>query len=429
MERTSDRYSSAPAGVLERPLRHRTIAAVTRVAADLVAPRRGVQPIEAGVVRRALGVWAIGRAVNLLLLFLFFTMSRAGGWGFGPGGVRVQSFLDFLSGWDADRYGTIAMGGYPTFIPLDEFGDVVPNNWAFLPVFPFLERALVTVTGMPWQLAGVILSIAASAAATVVLFLLLRAVTAPRQAWWAIVFFTFGPMSFVFVLAYAESLFLLLLFAALLLAVRRRYAWIAPLGVIAAFTRPGALALALALGILFVVRFARRARDPFPPRQLAGLLGAGIATAGAGLAWPVIADAVTGFDHAYVRTETAWWIPFVGRGDFAALTPWFRFGIMYAGVFGVLLVLAAMVACAWWVSSAPVRRLGIEVVAFAASYALYLFAVFLPQQSILRLMMPMAPLLADERLTSTRRRRVWMVTGCLVLQTAAVLVLWTLGYP
>ena len=181
-------------------------------------------------------------------------------------------------------------------------------------------------------------------------------------------------MSFVFVLAYAESLFLLLLFAALLLAVRRRYAWIAPLGVIAAFTRPGALALALALGILFVVRFARRARDPFPPRQLAGLLGAGIATAGAGLAWPVIADAVTGFDHAYVRTETAWWIPFVGRGDFAALTPWFRFGIMYAGVFGVLLVLAAMVACAWWVSSAPVRRLGIEVVAFAASYALYLFA-------------------------------------------------------
>lgn len=374
-------------------------------------------------------MWAVGRAVNLALLFLFYGMSRAGRWGFGPGGVRVQSFLEFLSGWDADRYGTIAMGGYPPWIPLNEFGDVVPNNWAFLPVFPFLERALTQLTGVPWQLAGVLISIAASAGATIVLFLLLREVTTPRQAWWAMVFFTFAPMSFVFVLGYAESLSLLLLFAALWLAVRRRYAWIAPVGMLAAFTRPGALALALALGILFLFRVVRRDVDSFPARQVVALAASGAITAAAGLAWPVIADIVTGFGDAYVRTETAWWIPYVGRGEFIPLTPWFRFASTYVGIFGVLLVLAAMAIFVWWVSSAPVRRLGVEVVAFAVSYGLYLFAVFLPQQSILRLALPLSPLLADERLTATRRRRMWMLGGCLVLQAAAVLFLWTIGYP
>lgn len=408
----------------------RSVAAVTKAAADLIGARRGVQPLEAGILRRVLVVWAVGRLTSLTLLFLCYGMSRAGGWGFGPGGVRVRSFLDFLTGWDADRYGTIAMGGYPPWIPVDEFGDVIPNNWAFMPVFPFLERVVAEVTGMPWQLAGVLISIAASAGATVVLFVLLRAVTAPRQAWWAVVFFTFGPMSFVFVLAYAESLFLLLVFSALFLAVRRRYAWIAPLGVVAAFTRPGALALALGLGILFTVRLLRRRVDPFLRRQRVALLLAGASTAAAGLAWPVIADVVTGFEHAYVRTELAWWIPFVGRGDFTPLTPWFRFAITYTGVVvGVILVVAVMVAFAWWVTWAPVRRFGIEIVAFAASYGLYLFAVFLPQQSILRLVIPLSPLLADERLAATPRRRRWMLGGCLVLQAAAVLWLWTLGYP
>lgn len=405
------------------------LTAVRDGVGEVVGPRRGVRPLEAGILRRVMALWALGRVVSLSLLFLFYGMSRAGRWGFGPGGVRVQSFLEFLAGWDADRYGTIAMGGYPPYIALNEFGDVIPNNWAFLPVFPFLERALTQVTGMPWQLAGVLISIGASAGATVVLFLLLREVAPPRQAWWGIVFFTFGPMSFVFVLAYAESLFLLLLFAVLLLAVRRRYTWIAPLGVLAAFTRPGALAIALGLGILLAVRVLRRRVDPLRPKQALALVVASGATGAAGLAWPAIAEMATGFGDAYVRTETAWWIPFIGRGEFVPLTPWFRFAMTYTGLLGVVLVLAAMALFAWWVTSAPVRRLGIEIVGFAVSYGLYLFAVFLPQQSIVRLILPLSPLLADERLTATPRRRMWLLGGCLVLQAAAVLVLWTIGYP
>ncbi|WP_344097450.1 hypothetical protein [Microbacterium deminutum] len=386
-------------------------------------------PLEPGILRRVLGMWALGRIFSLALLGCWYVVSRGARWNFGPYPMPVTSYMDFLAGWDADRYGAIAEYGYPQAIPVDASGDVMPNNWAFLPVFPMLERALAAAAGMPWQIAGVVISIAASAGATVMLFLLVRRVASGRQAWWAAVLFTFGPLSFVFSLAYAESLFLLLLFSALLLAVLRRYAWITPIGVVAGFTRPGVVALALGLAVVFAVRWMRRRHDPFRIREMAGLGAAVVTTAIAGFAWPFIADAVTGLGNVYVRTETAWWIPFVGDGAFVPLTPWFRFAITYAGPIGAILVVLVIAAFAWWVSSRPVRRLGIEVVAFAAAYGIYLFAVFLPQQSILRLVMPLSPLLGDERLSATPRRRRWLLATCLALQAVAVFLLWTIGYP
>lgn len=398
---------------------------------EMTGPRPGIRPLESGWLRSVMGIWALGRLVNFGLLWLFYGMSHAGKWGFGPGTdpAPVGSFLDFLAGWDGDRYGTIATNGYPQWIPMDVSGSVVPNNWAFLPVFPYMERFLVAATGMPWQLAGVLISVAASAAATIVLFLFLRRIAPPKQARWAIVLFTFSPLSFVFVLAYAESLYLLMLFAALLLVTQRRYLWIAPVGLVLGFTRPGGLALALALGILFLVRFFRRRVDPFSWRESISLVVAGLVTAAAGLTWPIVAEHVTGTGNAYVRTETSWWIPFIGRGEFVPLTPWFRLFGTYLGLFGVLIVLAIFAGYFWWILSKRSRALGIESVAFAGSYGLYLFSVFLPQQSVFRLLMPLSPLLADERFSSTTRRKRWLLTGSIVLQAAAVLGLWTLGAP
>lgn len=374
-------------------------------------------------------LWLVGRAVNLLLLGGWYLVSKAANWGFGAPGYPAKDFLSFLTDWDADRYGRIAEIGYPSTLPLDMYGDVEPNDWAFLPVFPFLERTLGGATGMGWQLAGVLLSILFSLGATIALFLLLRAVTTPRASWWATVLFTLGPLSFIFVIAYAESLFLMLLFTALLLAVHRRYAWTLLVGVVCAYTRPGVLALALALGIVFVVRWARRRTEPFPTAERIWLCAAGLSIAVAGLSWSWIADVVTRTPHAYILTETAWWTPLVGTGEFLPLTPWFRFAGMYLGVLGILLVVAIMAGFAWWMWSRPVRRLGLVVAAFVVSYGLYLFGVFLPQQSLFRLMLPMSPLLADDRFSSTRRRRIVTVTGAVVLQAAAVLLLWTIGYP
>lgn len=122
--------------------------------ADLDAPREGVVRVERGAIQRVIALWAVGRLLSLGLLWLFYGMSRAGRWGFGPDSIPVRSFLNFLAGWDGDRYGSIARIGYPQWIPMDVSGSVVPNNWAFLPVFPLLERFVTSATGMPWQLAG-----------------------------------------------------------------------------------------------------------------------------------------------------------------------------------------------------------------------------------------------------------------------------------
>lgn len=398
-------------------------------AAELLGRRAHAVPLERGWARSVILVWAAGRALNLSFLYAAFLVSTQSGWTFGPDGERARTFLDFLSGWDAARYGSIATQGYPVTLPVGADGDVLMNNWAFLPVFPLLERLLSDAFGMPWQVAGVLLSMGASCAATVVLYALLRHVTAPEASRWAVVLFSLAPLSFVFVVGYAESLFLLLLFAALLLAIRRRYLLIAPLGVVAAFTRPGALALALGLGILLVGRLMLRSRDPISRPELVGLIVSGLSTAAAGLMWPVVADAVTGSPSAYVRTEMAWWEPFLGDGHSVPFAPGVVMGWVWLGPVGVLVILGVALAAFRWTLSRPIRMLGLEIVGFAFSYTLYLLAVFLPTQSLPRLVMPLAPLLADSRLSTTPRRRRWLVTACIVLQAVAVFLLWTLANP
>lgn len=396
---------------------------------EAARPDPRVRPVTRQDIGAVLGMWALGRAVNLAFLGLWYGLSKTFGWSFGAQGLPAGDILSFLTAWDADRYGRIARVGYPPELPVDTTGAVFPNDWAFLPVYPLLERGVADSTGWGWQLSGVALSVLFSAGATVALFLLLRALTAPRQAWWAVVLFSLGPLSFLFVLAYAESLFLLLLFVALLLAVRRRYAWIVPVGVLAAFTRPGALTLALALGVVFLVRWARRRVDPFPRTQALGLVSAGLSIALAGLSWSWIVEFATGTPHAYVLTETAWWRPYLGPVQFVPLTPWFLFATNYLGVVGILVVVVVMGLFGMLLWSRPVRRLGIVVAAYAAAYGLYLFGVFLPQQSLFRLLLPVSPLLAHERLGSSRAWRRVTLGAALGLQAVATLVLWTVGYP
>lgn len=411
------------------PRWRRAVKAVRGWVDDASRPDPRVRAVRRIELAQVLGYWAIARGMNLAFLLFWYLVSTSAGWGFGAQDRPVGTFAAFLTGWDADRYGRISLIGYPPVIPIGPNGNVLENDWAFLPIYPWLERLVGDLVGSDWRAAGIGLSIFFSATATVLLFLLLRAVTSPRQAKWAVIFFSFAPLSFVFVIAYAESLVLTLTFAALLLAVKRKYVWITPIALVAAFTRPGALALALALGIVFLVRWWRRKVDPFPRREVVGLLVAGGVTAIAGLAWSWIADASTGTPHAYVLTETAWWRPFVGNGDFMPLTPWFRFMGEYLGVFGWLLVIALMVGFALLMWSRPVRKLGIVVAAYGLSYGLYIFGVFLPQASTFRLLMPMSPLLAHERLSSSTRVRNGILIALVVLQFFAVYGLWTRGYP
>ncbi|MGN8049685.1 hypothetical protein ACTJKO_08325 [Curtobacterium sp. 22159] len=372
-------------------------------------------------------LWLASRVVSTGLLATVFVVATANGWAFASH-RRDPSFFTFSGSWDASFYRTIAEHGYPTTLPLDAGGHVAPNPWAFLPVFPALARAVMPLTGGSFWIAGVLVATVAGAGACVLLYRLVLAVGYSHRARWATALFAFGPTAFLLQVAYAESTFLLLLFGALLALVRRRYWLVAPLGVVAAFTKPGVLALAVALAVHLVVRW-RTERRALPVRDAVGIVVSGLVVAAAGLAWPVIASAVTGRPNAYLDTELSWWVGFVGRQNFAPLTPWFRMAGTWLGPLGIVLVVAVLVGAVWFWTRPAVRALGVDVLSFTASYGLYLVAVFLPQQSLPRLLMPMAPLLGSDVFVRTRRRASsWLVVG-VCLQPVAIVLLWFLGYP
>jgi hypothetical protein len=364
--------------------------------------------------------------ISTVLLLAMFMLATAFDWTFASHRT-APDFFTFSGSWDASFYRRIAEGGYPRTLPTDAEGRVLPNPWAFLPVYPMVVRAAMTVTGLPFDPVGVMLSALFGAGAALALYYLLAARVTDRKAFWATAMFCLGPLSFLLQVAYAESLFLLLMFAALLAMVRRHYVAIIPLGVVAAFTRPGVLALSLALGIHLVVRM--RSSEPPRPRAIVSILLAGGATAAAGLAWPVIANAVTSEKNAYLATELSWWVGFVGWQRFIPFAPWFEMAGRYLGAAGVVLVVALATGFVWWLFRRSNRRLGNEIIAFAGSYALYLFAVFLPQESIFRLALPLSPLLAADTFTRTARRRRRLLITAIALQPVAIVLLWFIGYP
>ncbi|MBT1673756.1 hypothetical protein [Curtobacterium flaccumfaciens] len=406
---------------------------MTSVAEASRASRRGFRSLLTGrhsAWTAPLLIWGASRVVSTVLLATMYVLATVSDWPFASH-RQDPSFFTFSGSWDASFYRIIAEHGYPTTLPVDETGHVLPNAWAFLPVFPAVVRGVMTLTGASFWVAGVVVASIAGAGACVLLYRLVLAVGCSHRARWATALFAFAPTGFLLQVAYAESLLLVLLFGALLALVRRRYWLIAPLGVVAAFTKPGVLALALALAVHLVLRWVawRRQQDAFPWRDRIAIVVSGLVVAAAGLAWPVIATAVTGRPNAYLDTELSWWVGFVGRRHFAPLTPWFTMASTWLGPLGIGLVVVVLAGAVWFFSRRSTRALGTDVLAFTASYGLYLVAVFLPQQSLPRLLMPMAPLLGSDVFVGTRRRAVtWLVVG-VCLQPVAIVLLWFLGYP
>jgi hypothetical protein len=399
-----------------------------------VAPSfSGVLPAPAERVRRRLPAWGIvlalfaaSRVLSSGLLVAAYWLAPVLHLPYASSRETRPSFLNLLSGWDGKFYRQIALHGYPAQLPLDAQGHVESNAWAFLPVYPWLTRGVMLVTGLSFPVAGILLAALFAACAALLLYRLLVARIGPIPALWAAAFFCFGPMTFLYETTYAESLFLALLLAALILMVSRHYLLMIPVGIAAAFTRPGELALAGALGVLFVAQLVRR--DSVPRGERVRMIVAGVALAVAGFAWPVIADTVTGDKSAYFDTELSWWTGWVGRVHFIPFAPWFDLFYHYLGAVGIPLVLAFIAGFVWWLTRRSMRVLGDEVLAFSGSYAAYLLAVFLPQQSVARLLLPLSPLVGTPLFTRTPRARRITLAVLIAMQPVAIILLWFI-YP
>jgi hypothetical protein len=371
-------------------------------------------------------IYAGARAVTTVFVLLLADLQGPNGWTDAKPG-----YFEYANIWDARWYEIIAHGGYPTTLPVTGAGGhVAENQWAFLPVYPAIVRA-VMVTGLGWDVAAVLVSLVAGLGAALVFHRLMSRFLAPDQAMFAVVLFCVAPVAPIMQFGYAESLAFLWMAIALLLLVDRRYGWIVPVVALWAFTRPGALAFALTLALHFIVRLVRRREDPFPVRERVLVISVGVFTGVVGLAWPAIAWAATGDLAAYFDTELAWRAAYIGYGELVPFTAWFQgaewwFGhaLGTVGSWAVVVVLAVTFGVVLF--SPWVRRLGVDLRLWLASYALYLLAVFFPQSSTFRLLAPMFPLAGALAVPRAAWVRWGLVAGSLALQFGWLVICWVI---
>lgn len=326
-------------------------------------------------------------------------------------------------GWDSQWYWLIAASGYPTELPLSESGQVAENAWAFMPVYPTLSQALGALLG-GYPAAAITVSLVAGYLAALTLFHLLRPRVGAGAALWAVAFFANGPLAALFQMGNAESLFLLWLLLALWALTRRSFGWLYVLVPLMGYTRPGVLAFALLLGLYGIARWFGRSRDPLPRRQIIHIVALGALATVVGFSWQVIAGVVTGDPSAYLETELAWRRSWVGEEEgFVPFGGFVTAAGMWFGLWGLpevlgylclgALVAGAAAALLW---SRRVRLQGMEIRLWAASYLVYLLAVFFPQSSVFRLLLPLTPVVGAFAVPRSRWWRFGVLAACVLGQ-------------
>lgn len=375
-------------------------------------------------------LYGAARVVTTLFLFAAAELSGVGA-RFGPD----ATVADLMIGWDAQWYWFTAVNGYPSTLPLTDTGLVAENQWAFMPIYAYLSQGLGWILGS-WGAGAVVISLVAGYFSALVMYRMLRPRVDETTALWAVLFFTCGPLAALFQIGYAESLFLLWLYLSLWLVVQRRYAWLYLLVPLMGFTRPGVLAFALFLGLFGIWRWFTRRREPLPRSEIVHIVALGLLAVAVGFVWQMIAGLRTGDAGAYLATELAWrrnWIP-DAHGGFFPFDGFVQGAAFWFGMWGygpivgyVVLGVLVLAIAAVLLFEPHVKRLGVELRLWTASYLLYLLAVFFPQSSIFRLLVPVSPLWGAVAMPRSRVWRVAVLALCLCGQWWWIYNMYALG--
>ena len=356
---------------------------------------------------RVVVIWAVSRVVTTGLLLWFASRQGANAWT-----DARPDYFSFASLWDGTWYYVIAVAGYPSELPVTADGHVAENAWAFMPVYPMFVRGLMFITGLSWHEMAVIVSLAFSLATALVFYKLMRLVLPAGNSLFAVVLLCVAPLTPITQVAYAESMHAFLLAVALYLLLKRRYWTLFPVVAIMALTRPTGLAFALALSLHVGHRWFTRHRDPFPTRDRVASVALALFSGVMGLAWLLIVWAVTGSMSAYTDTELAWRAPYIGYQELIPFAAWPQGAEFWLGsVLGPVVLGIVVISFILFMLTPWVRRLGFDLNAWVISYVLYLAAVFFPQSSTFRLLMPVFPLLGALAVPRSRVFRIGLVVA------------------
>lgn len=382
---------------------------------------------EAHPVRAVLGAYAGSRLVVLLAL-LVATRHQT------PTGVASAhpGLLDLFGLWDGRWYADIARHGYPPDPPTDPVtGRLTYNSWAFYPLLPLLLAPFAAV-GVPVPLAGVLLGLVLGALAAVLLLRLLvgRAPTPSRRRWalLAVALWCLQPATTVLAQPYTEALALVLLCATLLALDRHRYLLAGTLALALGLARAIAPVLLAVVLVHLALRWRadrRAGRTPLAGERL-GSAFVVVASAVAGVLWPLVAGVVTGIPDAFLQSQAAWG----QRPTDGLFVAWVRWAWEGHGLLGVLTLVLTVAAGLSLVLGRWGARLTPELRALGVVYPLYLLAATRPITSLWRFLLldlPLAAVAASVLLgagSPSPRARVVRVALVVVVLAAGVVV-WT----
>jgi hypothetical protein len=328
-------------------------------------------------------------------------------------------YLALITNWDGQWYERIATDGYHLPVAGDPQGKDALWAFAFLPMFPTIVGAVMTLTGLSFAVCATMVNLVAGGAAMVVMFALVER-TAGRFAATVTVLFTNCFLAApLFQAAYSESIALLLVCAALLLIARRHYGWAVVAVLLLSLTRLVTPPLAIVVLVHAIVRYRGRATDPSRRSEIVGMTALAAVCAASVSIWSAITNAITsgvratGADRGSVSNA-------VGAGRFG----WFTNAYEHIGWIGVLGLAVLVVLFVVVALSGFTRTWGTEVRTWFAIYPIYLLFVAGVHAGVFRYLLlafPFALLMigSPEPDRVPRRRAVLVGTVCaisLVLQ-------------
>ena len=343
---------------------------------------------------RVLLIWA---ATRLLTTALFLSLAQTQGPTYWTD--EKPSYFDFLNIWDAEwferiyKFGFGGVEGYQSILPTGANGSVDQNSWAFMPGFPFLVRWLDFGPG--WAIMAPTTSLLLSFVLALLVYRVLLQRFDATVSLWGVALLGLSAPSIIFQAGYADTLGLVLLASALLLILQGRFLTaLAPI-LLLSLTRPGVVALALALILFWLVKFWNHLGGTYEfawgERIRLGFLA--VATSLLGWLWSAVAWLVTGRADAYLATELSWRASFIGESRLVPFEGWSVSAAYFWGKpWGPYIMLGLVVVALALLFTKEVRNLGLVLWLWVASYYAYLLLVFFPQSSTFRVLLMVFPL-------------------------------------
>jgi hypothetical protein len=245
----------------------------------------------------AIVVWAIGlRVVTAGIAFLanvMFPLDR-------PEQFTVlrqtNHFWDAFARYDSGWYYGIARDGY-------RFAEGGRSNLAFFPLYPLLMRAVARLFGnraYHFYIAGIVISWAAFVVAMVLLYRVARLDLSRRAANRAVLYASIFPFAFFYGVVYSESLFLMLMLAAVYGFRTRRWLIGGVGGALASATRVNGVMMLPALAWIGWEQTRGDRRQRWYATAAVGLAAAGLAV------YSVYVYSLTGSFIEWYHSITRW---------------------------------------------------------------------------------------------------------------------------